>query len=328
MEEQKELISVVIPVYNIEGYLPKCLETVSVQTYRNLEIILVDDGSTDSSGIICDHFAATDFRAKVIHQKNQGLWAARNTGQRAARGEFLMFVDGDDYLHIDVIRVMYTAINHNKCYDLAIVSYKKTNNLNEDIRSDDQGEISELSSDFLIHDIFIDKKLAISRIVWNKLYRKRLIDNIWARPYIRAQDFDYNFRVYLRLNNAIWVRRTLYFYVQRPSSLSYGKNAHFQEYTCRTKLLYDNVLLLPSNKNHYSYLPLSRLYRDMVIYKNMVWGKDNEKEVFSKCNYYMRNTQKEYWFNRYIPLYEKVGVSLLLLCPRFTRWIMILTKNA
>ena len=93
-----ELVSVIVPVYNIEDYLPRCLACIEMQTYRNLEIILVDDGSTDGSGRICDEFAAKDSRVRVIHHpENIGLWAARNTGQDAATGDYLWFPDGADY---------------------------------------------------------------------------------------------------------------------------------------------------------------------------------------------------------------------------------------
>lgn len=123
----EELISIIIPVYNIEKYLPRCLETIAAQSYRNLEIILVDDGSTDKSGEICDEYVEKDKRACVIHQRNQGLWAARNNGQRIAKGNYLMFVDGDDYMDLDAITTLYQAINHVKQYDIAIIDYKKTN---------------------------------------------------------------------------------------------------------------------------------------------------------------------------------------------------------
>lgn len=86
---EAELVSVIVPVYNIRDYLPRCLEAIASQTYRKLEIILVDDGSTDGSGRICEEYAARDSRAKVIHQENQGLLAARNTGQGAATGAYL-----------------------------------------------------------------------------------------------------------------------------------------------------------------------------------------------------------------------------------------------
>ena len=95
---QAELISVIVPVYNVEPYLRRCVESILHQTYQNLEVLLVDDGSTDASGIICDEYAAIDDRVTVIHQKNGGLSAARNMGTDRARGEYLCFVDSDDLL--------------------------------------------------------------------------------------------------------------------------------------------------------------------------------------------------------------------------------------
>ena len=92
------LISVVVPIYNVEHYLERCLDSIISQTYTNLEIILVDDGSTDRSGAIADAYAAKDSRVKVIHQKNGGLSIARNTGIEACRGEYLLFIDSDDYI--------------------------------------------------------------------------------------------------------------------------------------------------------------------------------------------------------------------------------------
>ena len=100
------LISVIIPVYNVEKYLRRCLDSVIAQTYQNLEIICVDDGSIDDSGKICDQYAVRDARIKVIHQENQGLSAARNRGLDAAEGEYIAFVDSDDYILEDMYKKM------------------------------------------------------------------------------------------------------------------------------------------------------------------------------------------------------------------------------
>lgn len=105
-----ELISVIVPVYNVEKYLSKCIDSILEQTYKNLEIILIDDGSTDNSGLICDKYAEKDTRIKVIHKKNGGLSDARNKGIEASTGKYIMFVDSDDYIKNTMISAMYNHI--------------------------------------------------------------------------------------------------------------------------------------------------------------------------------------------------------------------------
>lgn len=104
-----DLISVIIPVYQVADYLPECLDSVLSQDHRNLEVILIDDGSKDDSGTICDRYAAADDRVKVIHQKNSGAAAAKNAGLRIATGEYLSFVDSDDYLEPNVYSYMVSC---------------------------------------------------------------------------------------------------------------------------------------------------------------------------------------------------------------------------
>ena len=115
-----ELISVIVPVYNVESYVAKCIESIQNQSYQHLEIILVDDGSTDDSGDICDQYAAYDDRIKVIHQENGGLSAARNTGIEAANGDYIGFVDSDDYIGLTVYEDMLHLLKENNLDDIAI----------------------------------------------------------------------------------------------------------------------------------------------------------------------------------------------------------------
>lgn len=317
----EELITIIIPVYNIEAYLPRCLETVAAQTYRNLEIILVDDGSTDTSGAICDDFADKDCRALVIHQHNSGLWAARNAGQKIARGQYLMFVDGDDYIHLDAIRTMWEALQ-NSSYDLAIISEKKVQSLYEDIES--PGENIK---------IVLDQKQLFEKtvtgnftlgVVWNKLYRKGLIDNIWARNYARAQDMDYNLRVYMNTTQAIWIQRALYYWVQRPGSLTKTPDFLFQYQTCRVNIIYQNLVELPKDGKHYQVVLLKKLYRILVFLKHSRWSSNNSIVL---CKTIEKATKRDYWLCWRINPLEKIGITILLFSPRLTRWLMRVTKN-
>ena len=107
---QNPLISIIVPVYNVEKYLKKCIDSIINQTYKNLEILLIDDGSEDASGLICDHYAKVDKRIIVIHKKNGGLSDARNVGIKRARGKYLSFIDSDDNVDIDLIEYLYFLI--------------------------------------------------------------------------------------------------------------------------------------------------------------------------------------------------------------------------
>lgn len=124
MTQSKPLVSIVVPVYNVEPYVAECLESVLAQTYENIETIVVDDGSIDGSGLVCDSFAARDERVHVIHQENAGLSVARNVGLSKARGEWVAFVDSDDYVSPFFIEVLFTAAFVNDC-DIAAIPMGK-----------------------------------------------------------------------------------------------------------------------------------------------------------------------------------------------------------
>ena len=172
----KELISIVIPVYNVENYLEKCLNSVINQTYKNLEIIVVNDGSTDKSGDICDKYSEIDKRIKVIHKKNGGLSDARNAGINVAKGKYIGFVDSDDYIDKEMYNIMYNNIMVNKA-NICIVNryyvfpdgtkllrYK----IEDDIKIMNNLEAIEEMNNFSMFDM----------AAWDKLYEKNLFDNI------------------------------------------------------------------------------------------------------------------------------------------------------
>ncbi len=110
----KELVTIIVPVYNVQKYLNQCLESIVNQTYKELEIILVDDGSTDESGALCDEWAKKDIRIKVVHKKNEGLGMARNTGLANATGEYVKFIDSDDYISLNCIELLYETMHREK----------------------------------------------------------------------------------------------------------------------------------------------------------------------------------------------------------------------
>lgn len=212
------MISVIIPVYNVAEYISQCLKSILTQTYMELEIILIDDGSTDASGEICDEYARKDSRIKVIHQKNKGAAAAKNAGLQAATGEYLSFVDSDDFLEPDAYRYMVDLIRK---YDVDIVqcSYRDVfkNYAVEHILQ--RTILNQI--DFLA--LFTEDWTCA--LLWDKLYKKTLFDGILFET---GHKIDDEYFTYLGVMNAEKILRDnhiVYNYRKRASSVMYSPSS-------------------------------------------------------------------------------------------------------
>ena len=288
--------------------MPKCFETITRQTYQNLEIILVDDGSTDGSESLCDELAETDSRTQVVHHPIQrGLWASRNSGQRIAKGAYFLFVDGDDYLHLEAIEAMYKAINSGFRYDFAMIDRKKTDILEEDVSSGcDKLQTSELSQDELFFNMFEHEDKTLFIYQWNKLYRRELIEDLYCQDYQKAQDFDFNFRVFLRVKKAIWIHRSLYFSVQRPGSLCNNPRAWEVYYKCKTAMLFSNYVELPKDKQKIQHYLLANLYQHIFSLLNNRWQTGERDFYRKKCLYIESVLRRDFWNDKGFPLSVKI----------------------
>ena len=324
------LISVIVPVYNVENYLPRCLQAISEQTYQNLEIILVDDGSTDRSGILCDDFAAKDARARVIHQPNTGLWAARNAGHDAANGDLLFFPDGDDYFHRDCLRLLQEAINSRDGYDLAICQMKKTERLDEDVNSPRLAKYASVSQNELLQCLFLKytNPLGVfSHNVWNKLFRRQFLANHRHNPYPIAQDRDFLIRLYLKNPKAILVSDVLYYWVQRSTSLMHSPSYPLRRLACLSRMDYAIYLSMTKEQKPFAHLLLEDLYVEMLFWKSSVWASMEHTVVFNECNSILKDTQKSFLFCQEIPLWKRLFCLLLAHCPRLSQWLVRLSGN-
>lgn len=209
-----KIISVIVPVYNIKDYIEKCIESLISQTYRNIEIILVDDGSTDGSGDICDKYAEIDKRITVLHKENGGLSDARNYGIDRAHGSLLAFVDGDDWLHPQMYELM-TSVMESNTADIVTCWYEQ---LNEDFARQRYRQ-EELSLKILtgaeaLSDIEIPLVVA-----WNKLYKKEIFSSI-RYPKGRLHEDEYAIhRILYQCNIVVVIDKPLYFYTIRSDSI-------------------------------------------------------------------------------------------------------------
>lgn len=214
------LISVIVPVYNVEKYLKKCVDSILAQTYANLEIILVDDGSPDNCPAICDEYSKKDSRIVVIHKENGGLSDARNAGLEIARGEYIGFVDSDDYIAPEMYEVLLFTAQKNDA-DIALCNYIRVNEDYEKIESDTIGKratdrkysreefICELMQPY--GDYYI--------VAWNKLYKSSIFCGLCFEVGKQHEDQFIIHYIVDRCNIIASTKRDLYYYVQRKGSI-------------------------------------------------------------------------------------------------------------
>ncbi len=211
----KEKISVIVPIYKVEKYLLKCVESLINQTYKNLEIILVDDGSPDKCPQICDEYAQKDNRIKVIHKENGGLSDARNAGMKIATGEYISFIDSDDWVNTDMYQYMLKeALLHNA----DIVECNIYNAFEDKTEKYNTDHYAIYNNNYDIMKAYI-KDYNIKTVVWNKLYKKSLIKDIPFEFGKYNEDEFFTYQVLSRANFLIHIDNYYYYYRQRSGSI-------------------------------------------------------------------------------------------------------------
>lgn len=223
------LISVIIPVYNVEKYLHRCLDSVIAQTYRNLEIICIDDGSVDESGKICDQYAVRDARIKVIHQENQGVSAARNRGLDAAEGEYIAFVDSDDYILEDMVERLYTELTRfNAMYVACGFNTVDPNGKILDAHTVD--EVQKYTGEEALYRHYFHPNEAENYVTaWGKCYSKTLFSGLRFKTGICFEDIQMMPYLLLRAKEVVLIPYVGYNYVQNNGSITNSQNKEHQE---------------------------------------------------------------------------------------------------
>ncbi len=212
-----DLISVIVPIYKVEEYLDNCVKSILNQTYKNLEIILVDDGSPDKCGAMCDNYAEIDDRIKVIHKTNGGLSDARNSGLAICTGEYISFIDSDDCLHSEFYSILINAIKEHNC-DIAECDVKKVyldekisdmipNNYDVSV----YGTVDALC--MLVNDNIIHQH------VWNKVYKRSVVDNIRFEVGKTNEDEFWTYQIIGNSAKTAHCFVPLYYYTQRQGSI-------------------------------------------------------------------------------------------------------------
>lgn len=252
----KPLISVIVPVYNVEKYLEKCLDSILAQTLSDIEIIVIDDGSTDRSAEICDTYAQRDGRIKVLHKKNGGLSSARNAGLDIATGKYIALVDSDDWIADNMFEVLYDSIKEYKA-DIAQCECIKMKNDDTIVNPNLRIKKPTIHSAKEILERLHDKGCITYTVVWNKLYKAELFQGLRFPHGKYHEDEFFSYRMIHRAKRIVCCSNKLYFYRQRANSIT-GRKFNL------TRL--DAIEAFMQRKDFYKSIKLYDLYQKELIY--------------------------------------------------------------
>lgn len=279
------MISIVVPVYNVEKYIDKCIKSLINQTYKEIEILLIDDGSKDNSLSKCVKWGESDARIRVIHQKNQGVSSARNRGIEEANGEYIMFVDSDDYIDINMVEILIDKLIKENA-DISICGYIEEK-LNGEI-------IKEVCLEDKINYSSEEEKLLINWAPWCKLYTKEIIQNVEFPNVALAEDLMFNVNIICKnhINKIAITNKALYHYISRmdsATSVQYSdvfRQGILMEKECIEKLSNANIKI--------DYKKIKILYNGVVGFYNRVALIAKEKGKYKSAYEEVRNIVKEH----------------------------------
>lgn len=288
---REELISVIVPVYNVENYLDKCLESITNQTYRHIEIILLDDGSTDGSGIKCDEWAERDWRIRVIHKKNEGLSETRNKGLKEAKGKYIAWVDSDDYVDNQFLEKLYKLLIENNA-DMSMCNFYGL--YGDTLTFDGASRIFDAT---YTAEEFLEKLYTTGffSVVWNKLVVKDAYKNICFPINRRFEDSAVMRELALKCSKIVSLKEPLYYYRRHDKSITLMKRNHeeaaryLKEYC---QWLEDDIVFFITQGNNKLISQASKYLCNAIIkhYKEL---SAQDKRLFkAKYNLYVGNVIK------------------------------------
>lgn len=300
-----EKISVIVPIYNVEKYLDRCIQSIINQTYRNLEIILVDDGSTDNCSNICDKYAKRDDRIKVIHKKNGGLADARNKGLEIITGEYVGFIDSDDYIDKDMYEYLYSLIQKNNA-DISICGKYIVYEDGRKIGTNKESDLAILDSKQAL--IQLNSFSFFNMSVCDKLYKRKIVSGIEFPFGKKSEDYFVTYQYFARAKKIVASKQPKYYYFQRSNSISRGKKVHhdYIEGAKAQKEFFDEnypeISFVGNTAYAFSYIATYNRYLNNQI----KMSKENKKMFKKEVTKYRKDIIK----NKYISKNKKLQAIL------------------
>jgi glycosyltransferase involved in cell wall biosynthesis len=214
----EQLVSIIVPVYNVERYLSCCIDSILNQTYRCFELVLIDDGSRDSSGDICDDYAKKDERIRVIHQVNKGLAAVRNLGISEARGDYIQFIDSDDWVSPELVE---NSLSYMKKYDADIVCFRVVSVFSNSLRRTKKVDYEKkvLSNKEALSVIFYPQYVDV--VTCNKFFKKSVLDDITYPNGKLYEDMYTTYKIIAKAQRILCISDEYYYYRKNTNSIGF-----------------------------------------------------------------------------------------------------------
>ncbi len=326
-DEMMPLISVIVPVYNVEKYLDYCIKSLINQSYKNLEILLIDDGSSDNSPLLCEKWKESDMRIKVFHKTNGGLSDARNYGLSKATGEYIGFVDSDDWIDIEMYERLIKAISQNKS-DIACCSIIKTNSENEKYCFSKSNVNVYLVDDFAKKYFKVGENETVHYVV-NKLYKKNIAVKMNFPVGLINEDVEGFFYALKASKRIVVTNETTYYYRQNPASIS---ASWFYKRQMDLLTVWNNVLrnCEKSKNSEWIYYAKMNYYRaNFGLLCRLALQKNNYKTFNREKKILLENLRKYYWdlMNFKMPFSRKILMTFMCINYELTRKMIQVLKK-
>lgn len=339
------MISVIIPIYNIKPYLEYAVNSVIKQTFSDWEMILVDDGSTDGSAILCDGLSNRDSRIRIIHKPNGGLSSARNAGVRIAKGDYILFLDGDDYLHSETLSALHSIASNHLDVDFIQFKYKEVNTYFEEEKTNESiiSEIEYISSEEAMFQRLFDWG-GNAASACTKFYRRPIFDSIQFREGILHEDEDFTTHLLSIAHKVAYCKNEFYRYVVRPGSIinsSFSPDKMWAITVVEERIAYLRKKGYEelAQKNEYRLITnLIQFYQlagkaKCIEQQAIIWSKfqelsqkrnpfyDNRTRLLCYLNYAIDALRMRTWvFNMVKPIRQKITNAKIKINERYWKW--------
>jgi len=310
----KDLISVIIPIYKVENYLRRCVDSVLSQTYSNIEIILIDDGSPDRCGEICDEYAKKDGRIKVIHKENGGLSDARNAGIEIAQGKYITFLDSDDWIHPKYLERLYNLLKATAA-DISVCNFTRTSR--EDVQKEESNPVINVFTNLEALEHLTDELYVQMVVAWGKLYKRKLFDGIrFPVGKIHEDEFTTYKLLYKAKRVVVTSEQLLYYWQREDSIMGAGFNIRNRYHAAQAFMeraeFFDKIGLIKARDK--TYKSAFEIFRQIIERKDDFSKLNDRDKIFTEFKSLRTKLRKGNY-----SLIFKVFFELYYLIPGVTR---------